>query len=113
MSTITGYKNDTQGAWIAKDPQAELVYSMDWQYWLSTGETIATVTYTENSRANDPDPLVIESSGVSEGTLTYATISGGTAGKTYTVTAAIETDAGATDRRAFKILVQNRFAEAE
>jgi hypothetical protein len=114
MSTITGYKNDTQGAWIPKDPEAQLVYSMDWSEWLSAGQTISSVTYTENSRINDTAPLVIESSGISNaGTLTYAEISGGAQGKTYTVTADITTDNGATDRRAFKILVQNRFAQAD
>ena len=110
MSTITGYKQDTQGAWIAKDPEARLVYSIDWSEWLATGQTITAVTYTHNSRANDADPIIIHSSGISAGTLTYADISGGTEGKTYTVTAAITTDNGKLDRRSFKIQVQKRYA---
>lgn len=110
MSTITGYKQDTQGAWIAKDPEARLVYSMDWSEWLAQGQTVTAVDYTHNSRANDPDPLIIHSEGVQSGTVTYAEIAGGSVGKTYTVTADITTDDGARDRRAFKILVQNRLA---
>lgn len=110
MSTITGYKQDTQGAWIAKDPEARLVYSMDFSEWLAQGQTVTAVTYTHNSRANDADPLVIHSSGISAGTLTYAEISGGTEGKTYTVTAQITTDDSSVDRRSFKIQVQKRFA---
>lgn len=110
MSTITGYKQDTQGSWIPKDPEAQLVYSINWGEWLSEGQTIVSVNYTENSRVNDTAPLVIESEGVQSGTVTYAEISGGAVGKTYTVTAEVTTDDGSIDRRAFKILVQNRMA---
>ena len=111
MSTITGYKQDTQGVWIPKDPEAQLVYSMDWSQWLATGQTIVSVDYTENSRVNDTAPLVIESEGVANsGTLTYCELSGGAVGKVYTVTAEITTDDGSTDRRAFKVRVENRFA---
>lgn len=111
MSTQTGYKQDTQGAWIAKDPEAKLVYTMDWSEWLSTGQTITAVDYTHNSRANDADPIVIHSEGIAAaGTKTYADISGGTEGRTYTITAAITTDDSAQDRRSFKIQVQKRFA---
>jgi hypothetical protein len=108
MSTITGYKQDTQGAWIPKDPEAKLVYSMDWSEWLSVGQTIAAVNYTENSRVNDTAPLVIESEGVQAGLVTYAEISGGAQGKIYTVTAEITTDDGAIDRRSFRIKIENR-----
>lgn len=108
MSTITGYKQDTQGSWIAKDPEAQLVYSMDWSEWLSTGQTITAVNYTENSRVNDTAPLVIESEGVQGGSLTYCELSGGAVGKVYTVTAAITTDDGAIDRRNFRVKIENR-----
>jgi len=111
MSTITGYKQDTQGAWIPKDPEARLVYSIDWSEWLAQGQTVTAVDYTHNSRANDADPLVIHSEGITDaGTKTYAEISGGTEGKTYTVTAQITTDDSSVDRRSFKIQVQKRFA---
>lgn len=110
MSTITGYREDTDGLWIPKDPEAQLVYSMDWSQWLATGQTITAVNYTENSRVNDAAPLVIESEGVQSGTVTYAEISGGSLNKIYTVTAAITTDDGATDRRNFRIKIQNRSA---
>lgn len=109
MSTITGYKQDTQGAWISKDPEAQLVYSMDFSEWLSTGQTIVSVDYTENSRVNDTAPLVIESEGITNlGTFTYVELSGGAVGKIYTVTAKITTDDGATDRRSFRVKVENR-----
>jgi hypothetical protein len=111
MSTITGYKQDTQGAWIAKDPEARLVYTMDWTEWLSVGQTITAVDYTHNSRANDADPIIINAEGITDsGRKTYAEISGGSDGKTYIITAQITTDDSAVDRRSFKILVQKRYA---
>lgn len=111
MTTITGYQQDTDGVWIAKDLEAKLTYTMDWTEWLPTGTTISSVTYTHNSRANDADPIIIHSSGVQAGLKTYAIISGGSANKIYLITAAITLDNGQTDRRAFKIKVQNRIAD--
>lgn len=108
MSTITGYKQDTQGSYIVKDPAARLVYSMNWTEWLAQGQTIVSVDYTNNSRVNDTAPLVIVTEGVQSGTVTFAEIQGGAVGKIYTVTAEITTDDGATDRRSFRIKVENR-----
>jgi uncharacterized protein YndB with AHSA1/START domain len=109
MSTITGYKQDTQGAYIEKDPSAQLVYTMDWSQWLSPGQSITAVTYTENSRINDTAPLVIESDGIVSGNKkTYAEISGGAVNKVYTVTAHITCDDGAEDSRYFRIKIENR-----
>jgi hypothetical protein len=112
MSTIsrTGYEQDSQGIWISKDPNARLTYSFDWSEWLPTGDTISTVNYTLQVRANDPAPLVRQSQGVQSGTITYVEISGGGAGKIYTVTAAITTVDGLLDRRNFRVKVENRSA---
>jgi hypothetical protein len=110
MSSITGYKQDTAGSYILKDPEAKLVYSMNWSEWLAVGQTVVSVDYTHNSRANDTAPLVIVTDGVQSNTITYAEIRGGAVGKIYTVTADITTDDGATDRRSFRIKVENRSA---
>ena len=111
MSTITGYRQDTQGTWIPKDTEAKLVYTIDWSHWLAEGENIESVEYSHNGRLNDSNPLIIHSSGLTnQGLWTYAEISGGTAGRVYVVTADITLDSGARDRRAFKLKVENRFA---
>lgn len=112
MSTIekTGYLRDQQGIYILKDPEAQLVYVFDWSEWLPEGDTISTVNYTLQVRANDPTPLVRESQGVQSSTKTYVEISGGGAGKIYTVTAAVTTSDGEIDRRNFRIKVENRSA---
>lgn len=111
MITQTGYLKDTQGSWIAKDPQAQLIYSMDWTEWLVSGDTLSSATYALQVRANDPQPLVKESQGLSAGSnLTYVELSGGQVGKVYTVTATITTANGLEDRRSFRIKVENRSA---
>lgn len=111
MPTITGYQRDQQGVWIAKDTDAKLVYSMDWSQWLPLGAKIQTVAYTENSRLNDADPVIIHSQGVtSDQTQTYVELSGGFVGRVYTVTADVTLDNGARDRRNFRLKIENRSA---
>jgi hypothetical protein len=112
MSTITttGFERDAQGVWIRKDPESQLVYTFDWSDWLPQGDTVSTVSYTLQVRANDPAPLVKETQGVQGGTKTYVELSGGQVGKVYTVTAEITTVDGNIDRRNFRVRVENRSA---
>jgi hypothetical protein len=111
MSTIetTGFLRDQQGIYIPKDPSAKLTYTFDWVEWLPVGASLSTVTYTLQSRANDPTPLVNHVSGIS-GTKTYVTVSGGGAGKVYSITAEVTLDNGNIDRRSFRVKVENRSA---
>lgn len=105
----TGYEQDTLGSWIRKDPEANLIYTMDWSDWLNVSEVVTAVTYSLQVRANDPAPLVIEDEGIANaGLYTYVQLSGGQVGKTYTVTADIQTDNGNIDRRAFRVKIENR-----
>jgi hypothetical protein len=110
MSTITGYKEDADGVYIQKDRLARLVYTLDWSQWLPTGATITAVDYSAQVRANDAAPPVLHSEGVQDGTKTYVEISGGSVNKTYSITAAITLDSGETDRRSFRIKIENRSA---
>ena len=112
MSTLekTGYLQDQQGIYILKDPNARLIYTFDWSEWLPVGDTVTSVNYTLQVRTNDPTPLIRQSQGVQSGTKTYVEISGGGAGKVYTVTAQIGTNNGSIDRRNFRIKVENRSA---
>lgn len=109
MTTKTGYKQDIKGAWISKDPNAQLIYSMDWATeWLPTGDSLSTATYTVSTITGDANPLAIESSGIQSG-VTYVELSGGTAGEIYTVTCTITTQDENTDVRRFKVRVEERF----
>jgi len=109
--SITGYQRDNTGAWIAKDPSAQLVYSMDWSKWLIASDKIVSVEHILQVRANDPVPLILVAEGLAQtNTQTYCEINGGQVGKIYTVTATITTENGLIDSRSFRIKVENRSA---
>lgn len=109
MSTITGYKKDTVGSYIEKDPEARLVYSMDWSEWLPVGDSLATATYTISTITDDTDPIVKHTQGITGGDISFVELSGGKTKEIYTVTAEVTTVDGNTDRRAFRIKVINRY----
>jgi hypothetical protein len=110
MTTITGYKQDTQGTYIVKDRLATLTYSMDWTEWLPTGASVASVSYSLTNPTYNPTPMTISTSGVSGGNVTFVVLAAGTAGKIYTVTAQITLDNSQIDRRSFRVKVENRSA---
>lgn len=109
MSTITGYKKDTVGAYIDKDPGARLIYSMDWSEWLPQGDTVSTAAYTISTITGDATPIVKHQEGVEGGTVSFVELSGGTAKEIYTVTATITTANGNIDKRRFRLKVDSRF----
>ena len=80
MTTITGYKQDTQGTYIVKDRLATLTYSMNWSEWLPTGASVASVSYSVTPPTYNPTPLTLASSGVSGGNVTFVVLGAGTAG---------------------------------
>lgn len=106
--STTGFQRDVQGHWIEKDPEARLIYSIDWSEWLLTNDTIASVVYTvtPSAGANDID---IEDSGTQLGYLTYCDLSKGVHGETYTVSAKVTTVDGKIDTRRFRIKCKNRY----
>jgi hypothetical protein len=105
----TGFIQTPLGLTISKDPQAVLTYTLDWAEWLEPGDSLASLDFSIQARANDPAPLVKQASDIA-GTRTYITLSGGQVGKVYTVTSLITTAAGEQDRRNFKVRVENRSA---
>jgi hypothetical protein len=110
MTTITGYQQDKEGTWIQKDRLATLTYTLDWSEWLPTGATVSAVSYSLTNPAYNPTPMTLGSSGVQSGTKTYVVLAAGTKGKIYTVTAQITLDSGQTDRRSFRVKVEDRSA---
>ena len=105
-----GFTATNSGLTIDKDPSAQLTYTLDWTDWLESGDTIATVSWTAAARRNDPTPITIVSSGITNDTQTYVELSGGQADKTYVITAAITTSDGLADRRNFRINCVERSA---
>lgn len=105
--TTTGFQRDVTGYWIEKDPNAKLIYSLDWSEWLLSNDEIQSVEYTvtPQAAANDIDIL---DSGTQLGYLTYVELEGGAVNTTYTVSAAVVTNNGSRDTRRFRIKVKNR-----
>lgn len=107
----TGFNQTNYGLEIDKDAEAQLAYTFNWSDWLDAGDSIATVEYSVAARRNDPTPIVIESSGLTDSnTDTYVELSGGQADKTYIVTCKVTTNNGIIDRRQFRVNVVNRSA---
>lgn len=106
--STTGFQRDVQGYWIEKDPQAQLIYSLDWSDWLQSNDTVASVQYTVSPSAAAQD-LEIVQSGVQLGTLTFVELRDGVVNETYTVQARITTVDGRIDVRRFRIKCKNRY----
>ena len=105
----TGFEATSYGLNIAKDPEAELTYTLDWgTSWLEAGDSIASQVTTVSARSNDPDPLVAAGSGL-VGNKSYARLQGGVAGKQYEVTQQVTTADGLVDRRSYRVYVENRY----
>ena len=107
MTTQTGFKQDTYGSWIDKDPAAVLVYSLDWNDWIGNNDSIANSVMTVSTISGDPNAMTVKSSGFT-GNVTYAELQRGSAGNVYTVTNTITTADGAVDARRFRVKVANR-----
>ena len=109
MTIKSGFVQTIQGLTIEKDTEAVLFYTFNWAEWLPNGDSLASTQYTIAARSNDPDPLEIESQGVSAAT-TFVELSNGQEGKTYTVTCRITTTNGLIDRRNFRVRILARSA---
>jgi len=105
-----GFIKTANGLEISKDPEARLQYSFQWNQWLESGDTLASVVYSHNARRNDPAPLTLHNSGIVNSTVTFAEFSGGVADRTYVVECKITTGSGLVDSRQFRINVEKRQA---
>lgn len=107
MATLTGFRADRDGAYIDKDTEAVLDYSINWGDWMPTGDSVNTSTFTITAISGDTDALTVNSSAISTNVCT-AVISGGTAGNIYTVSNTIATNNNITERRHFRVCVKAR-----
>ena len=105
----TGFNQDFKGSWISKDPDATLVYSVDWaSEWLPTGAAISSVVHTITP-TSATTPLTQVSAGIQNGGTTYIELSGGVEKEIYTIEAKVTLDDGAVDSRKFRIKLEERF----
>ena len=107
MTTLTGFRADRDGAFIEKDTEATLDYTMDWTTWMPAGDSISTSTWTITAISGDGDPLTVDSDSNTTDKAT-AVITGGTAGNIYDVYNKVVTTNNITDRRKFRISVKDR-----
>jgi len=108
MPDISGFKKDTIGSYIVKDPEAYLTYTVDWVDWVPGGDSLSTSTFTTSTISGDAAPIVIAAT-TTIGAQAVVEISGGSAGELYTITNTITTTNGETDIRRFRIRVEQRY----
>lgn len=131
MTTLTGYKRDTESLYIDKDPASILQYTMDWTNWLASGESIvnsasistglapdsttSTDTYetkvtVEQLAGDDTDTkLRVDAYAKSSNSkMVNMTLSHGTEGKIYKVFVQIVTDEGEVCEKFFKVVCKKR-----
>ena len=110
MTTQTGFRQDNLGSYIDKDPEATLVYSLDWTNWLEPGDLIANSQMTVSTITGDAAPVTISTQGVQiNDNVTYVELSGGSTGNVYTVTNTITTANLSVDVRRFRLKVVQRY----
>lgn len=110
MTTTTGYLKDRIGAYIEKDPQAKLDYTIDWSDWIATGDFISNTHWTISTISGDPNPMSEWTSNVLTVVTDLCTVylQGGSAGNTYTITNRITTSNQIVEERFFRIVVKDR-----
>lgn len=86
---------------IAKDPDAVLEYTLDWDAWLADADELSAIAFTV------PTGVTKDSEEFTSDTATVW-LSGGTAGDSYKVTCHITTSAGREDDRTFYVDVKER-----
>lgn len=106
---LNGFRKDRDGAFIVKDPQSTLDYTVDWSDWVSAGDEVISSSWAFSTITGDSNPLVNEDVLLASDIATVW-ISGGTAGKIYTVTNTITTDNGLIDERYFRLVIKNKSA---
>lgn len=107
MATLTGFQQDNTGAYIEKDPNAKLTYTVNWVDWLPTGQTVSTSNWTLETDSGDGSPLVNHATSATTTTASII-ISGGSAGSIYKVYNTITTSGGSIERRYFRLRVKER-----
>ena len=99
MTATTGFETDNTGAFIRKDPESVLDYTINWSNFLTTGDSIASATYTVATGIN-------KDSESNTTTTTTVQLSGGTAGTVYEIKCVITTAASRTIARRFRVKVE-------
>ena len=113
MANLTGFLRDNKGAYIHKDPDANLVYGVDFTDYLNAGDNLTSATVTIQSITGDSSPLQQPTAtstdvSISGNSQVNIRLEGGTVGNEYTIDTKVVTANGDTDSRRFRIIVQRK-----
>jgi|TARA_A100001515_G_scaffold132008_1_gene120128 hypothetical protein len=113
MANLTGFLRDNKGAYIFKDPDANLVYGVDFTDYLNAGDNLTSATITIQTITGDSSPLQHPTAAstdvsISGNSQVNIRLEGGTAGNEYTIDTKVVTANGDTDSRRFRIIVQRK-----
>ena len=98
MASTTGFEQDNTGAFILKDPESVMDYTIDYSNFLAAGDTINTFSFTATSG------ITIDSSSKAANNKSVTVVlSGGTAGTTYTIKSTIVTANSTTAVKRFRV----------
>lgn len=94
-----------QAAQYDHAPGADLDYGFDWREngWLETGETVATSTWSVQ-----PAGVTLSRQQIAQGAITSVFVAGGSNGRQYVLTNAIETNMGRVDSRTIRLSCKTR-----
>jgi len=105
----TGFNKDRIGAYIEKDPQSTLDYTIDWSKWINGSDTLDTSTWTIETIAGDATPLASTTTTLdSTNHLTHIWLTAGVDANNYRVTNTVTTVNGLTEERYFRVFVKDR-----
>ena len=113
MANLTGFLRDNKGAYIFKDPDANLVYGVDFTDYLNAGDNLTSATITIQTITGDSSPLQHPTAAstdvsISGNSQVNIRLEGGTVGNEYTIDTKVVTANGDTDSRRFRIIVQRK-----
>lgn len=113
MANLTGFLRDNKGAYIHKDPDANLVYGVDFTDYLNAGDNLTSATITIQTITGDSSPLQHPTAAstdvsISGNSQVNIRLEGGTVGNEYTIDTKVVTANGDTDSRRFRIIVQRK-----
>jgi len=113
MADLTGAKSDNKGLFFTKDPDANLVYAIDWTNYLNTGDTISSKDVTIETITGDSAPLAFPTNEATDVTVSgnkqvNIRLNAGTVGNEYNVDVKVVTANGDTDSRRFRIIVKRK-----
>ncbi len=97
-TSATGFERDNQGLFVRKDPQSVMDYTIDYSNFLASGDALSSHTITvDTGITKDSSSIVTGNKKVT------MTLSGGTAGTTYTIKISATTSDGFTSIKRFRV----------